>query len=174
MPISKFAWVPFVYLLGFFILGVTAQERVPNRPDGAKILVPVGRQLNSIYQSTAEANRVPSKFTGVRDENEIPSPYEFGYSMNDGNGTTQHRQEIRLENGDIKGSYGYVDPLGVYRKVEYYTDATGYHAKVTSNEPGLDNKNSANTIFVVENPPAAALIPEKQYPVVLIPARSIV
>ncbi|XP_055930793.1 cuticle protein 14-like [Argiope bruennichi] len=170
MPVSKCAWVPLISLLGLFTLGGAAQERVPSRPNGANILVPVGRQLNPIYQSSIEKNGVPSKFYGVRDENEIPSPYEFGFSMNDGNGTAQHRQEIRLENGDIKGSYGYVDPFGVYRKVEYYTDASGYHAKVTSNEPGLDNKNSANAIFVVENPPAVA---EKQYPVVLIPAKTV-
>ncbi|CAL1271783.1 unnamed protein product, partial [Larinioides sclopetarius] len=154
------AWVSLVSLLGFFILSVTAQERIPHGPNGAKVLIPVGHQLNSLPQSSVGRNGVPSKFHGVQDENEIPSPYQFGYSLTNANGTTQHRQEVRLENGDIQGSYGYVDPLGVYRKVEYYTDETGYHAKVTSNEPGLANKNSANTIFVVENPPAAAIVQE--------------
>ncbi|GIY61289.1 hypothetical protein CDAR_216971 [Caerostris darwini] len=98
-------------------------------------------------------------------------PYEIGFQMNDGNGTTQHRQEIRRENGDIKSSYGYTDALGVFRKVEYYTDADGYQAKVMSNEPGLSNKNSANTIYVVENSPSAAIIPEQSPSVILVPRR---
>ncbi|GBM98070.1 hypothetical protein AVEN_176937-1 [Araneus ventricosus] len=171
MSAFKFVWVPLACLLGFLICITTAQDRFSYRPNGAKVLVPVGRQLNSIYQSSAEKNGVPVKIVRVQEENEIPSPYEFGFSMDDGNGTTQHRQEIRSENGDIKGSYGYVDPVGVYRKVEYYTDVNGYHAKVTSNEPGLSNKNSANTIFVVENPPAAAIVTE-QRPLILVPKRS--
>ncbi|KAF8790678.1 uncharacterized protein LOC129960892 [Argiope bruennichi] len=169
------AWAPLVSFLGFCILSVTAQQRVSYETQGAKLFIPVGRQLNSAIQPTTERNGEPSKFYRVQEENEIPSPYEFGFSTNDGNGTTQHRQEIRLENGDIKGSYGYLDPVGVYRKVEYYTDETGYHAKVTSNEPGLSNKNSANTIFVVKNPPAAAIVSEQQRrPVILVPARAVV
>ncbi|CAL1277099.1 unnamed protein product [Larinioides sclopetarius] len=168
----QFAWALLLSFLGLFIIKAVAQDRISYGPNGAKILVPVGRQLNPVYQSSTEKNGVQSKFYGVQEENEIPRPYEFGFQMNDGNGTTQHRQEIRQENGDIKGSYGYIDPLGVYRKVEYYTDATGYHAKVSSNEPGLSNKNSANVIFIVENPPAAAIIPE-QRPVFLVPKRSL-
>ncbi|GIX68474.1 hypothetical protein CDAR_500441 [Caerostris darwini] len=173
MASFQFAGSLLVTLLGLFIFNVSAQDRIPYGPNGAKIFVPVGRQLNSVYQPIPEKSGVPSKFYALQNENEIPRPYEFGYQMNDGNGTTQHRQEIRQENGDIKGSYGYVDPLGVYRKVEYYTDANGYHAKVSSNEPGLSNKNSANTIFVVENPPAAAIVQE-QRPVILVPRRSVV
>ncbi|PRD23547.1 UNVERIFIED_CONTAM: Cuticle protein 16.8 [Trichonephila clavipes] len=172
MASFQFCWTLLVSLLGLFVFSAMAQDRIPYGPNGAKILVPVGRQLNSIYQYSAEKTGVPSKIFGIQDEKEILRPYEFGFQMNDGNGTTQHRQEIRQENGDIKGSYGYIDPLGVYRKVEYYTDESGYHAKVTSNEPGLSNKNSANTIYVVENPPPAASIPE-QRPVILVPRRSI-
>ncbi|GIX87541.1 hypothetical protein CEXT_620201 [Caerostris extrusa] len=129
MASFQFAGSLLVTLLGLFIFNVSAQDQIPYGPNGAKIFVPVGRQLNSVYQPIPEKSGVPSKFYALQNENEIPRPYEFGYQMNDGNGTTQHRQEIRQENGDIKGSYGYVDPLGVYRKVEYYTDANGYHAK---------------------------------------------
>lgn len=153
----------------YFIFIFSISDRVAYPPNGANVLVPNGRQLNPIYQSSAERNGVPPKTFGVQEELEIIKPYEFGFQMNDGNGTTQHRQEIRQENGDVQGSYSYVDPNGMYRKVEYYTDAGGYHAKVTSNEPGLTNKNSANAIFVVENTPAAAL---QQRPVYLIPRRS--
>ncbi|GFX60224.1 cuticle protein 16.8 [Trichonephila clavipes] len=170
MSSFQFTWAPLLCLLGLFVFNALAQDRIPYGANGAKILVPVGRQINSVLQS-AEKKGIPSKFLSIQDESDVLEPYEFGFQMNDGNGTTQHRQEIRQENGDVKGSYGYVDPAGVYRKVEYYTDERGYHAKVTSNEPGLSNKNSANTIFVVENPPPAAIIPE-QRPVVMVQRRT--
>ncbi|GFS42041.1 cuticle protein 16.8 [Nephila pilipes] len=169
MSSFQISWAPLVCLLGCFVFSVKAQDRIPYGANGAKILVPVGRQINSVFPS-ADKKGIPSKLLSIQDESENSEPYEFGFQMNDGNGTTQHRQEIRQENGDVKGSYGYVDPAGVYRKVEYYTDESGYHAKVTSNEPGLSNKNSANTIFVVENPPPNAIIPE-QRPIVLVPRR---
>ncbi|GBM73528.1 hypothetical protein AVEN_218507-1 [Araneus ventricosus] len=150
----------FVCLLGLFVLNSAAQNRFSYGISSAR--TSVGRRSLSTHQTSAGKNGVPSKTVRIEKENEISRPYEFGFQMNDGNGTTQHRQEIRQENGDVKGSYGYVDPYGVYRKVEYYTDETGYHAKVSSNEPGLLNKNSANTIFVVENPPAAALLAKER------------
>ncbi|KAF8791511.1 Cuticle protein 10.9 like protein [Argiope bruennichi] len=151
-----FPFTQFACLLVLFILHTAAQNRFPHGI--SSIRTSVGRRSLSSNQSSTGKNGTPIKTLRVEKENEISNPYEFGYQMNDGNGTTQHRQEIRQENGDVKGSYGYIDPYGVYRKVEYYTDETGYHAKVSSNEPGLLNKNSANTIFVVENPPAAALL----------------
>ncbi|GIX87540.1 hypothetical protein CEXT_620191 [Caerostris extrusa] len=169
MSSFRFACATLAVLLGLFVLIASAQDRIAYGLNGAKVLIPAGRQINAVLP--VEKNEVHKKHRVIQDESEENNaPYEFGFQMNDGNGTTQHRQEIRQENGDVKGSYGYVDPAGVYRKVEYYTDENGYHAKVTSNEPGLSNKNSANTIYVVENPPAVAVIPE-QRPLVLVQKR---
>ncbi|KAG8179243.1 hypothetical protein JTE90_004071 [Oedothorax gibbosus] len=142
-----------VALLGLFTYCAMArQDQNAYPPNGAPLLAPVGRQK---YPSSSG---VPAKAYFVQSEVEDINPYTFEFQMNDGNGTTQQRQETRQENGDVQGSYSYWDPFGIFRIVEYYTDAGGYHAKVTSNEPGLASKNSANTIFVVENPPAAALL----------------
>ncbi|CAL1277100.1 unnamed protein product [Larinioides sclopetarius] len=152
----SFPFAAFICLLGLFVLHSAAQHRFSYGINSAR--TSVARRSLSTQPASTIKNGLPSKTVRIEKENEISRPYEFGFQMNDGNGTTQHRQEMREENGDVKGSYGYVDPYGVYRKVEYYTDETGYHAKVSSNEPGLLNKNSANTIFVVENPPAAALL----------------
>ncbi|GIX68468.1 uncharacterized protein CDAR_500421 [Caerostris darwini] len=92
---------------------------------------------------------------GRPEEVEVPKPYEFGYQMDDGNGTMQHRQETANENGAVKGKYGYVDPNGTYREVEYNADENGYHVKILSNEPGITNQNSADVVYVVKGSPSA-------------------
>ena len=38
----------------------------------------------------------------------------------------QFRKERRHENGDVEGSYGWVDPNGVLRLFDYISDAGGY------------------------------------------------
>ncbi|XP_035224026.1 cuticle protein 16.8-like [Stegodyphus dumicola] len=172
MPSSQVLGVTLASLLVFLVCSATAQDGITYLTNGARVLVPVGQEIKDLPPVNQKS---ASEYSDVIDNAAKPetfSPYEFGFALNDGNGTTQHRQEIRKENGDVQGSYGYVDPLGVYRRVEYYTDATGYHAKVKSNEPGLSNRNSANTIFVVENPPASAIFPE-QRPVIVIPSRPV-
>ncbi|KFM76973.1 Cuticle protein 10.9, partial [Stegodyphus mimosarum] len=84
-------------------------------------------------------------------------PYEFGYDMSDGNGTDQHRQEIADETGAVKGSYGYKDPLGVYRLVNYFADQNGFRAFIQTNEPGVANSGSADVVVMAEVPPPRAL-----------------
>lgn len=83
--------------------------------------------------------------------------YKFGYEFADGLGMKQQRQEVADGTGAVRGSYGYLDPLGVNRIVEYLADADGYKAVVRSNEPGMDNQNTADALFVVQPPPAAAI-----------------
>lgn len=85
-----------------------------------------------------------------------PKPYQFGYELEDGYGMSQFRSEA--SDGFItKGSYGYMDPAGVYRKVEYTADRNGYRAIVRSNEPGTANQNVADALFIVEPPPAGVI-----------------
>ncbi|XP_035215051.1 cuticle protein 10.9-like [Stegodyphus dumicola] len=87
----------------------------------------------------------------------FPKPYEFGYEFGDGLGMSQHRREVSDGNGIVKGRYGYLDPLGVYRNVEYTADADGYKAVVRSNEPGSANQNTGDAVYVVQLPPPAAV-----------------
>ncbi|KAF8773960.1 Cuticle protein 16.8 like protein [Argiope bruennichi] len=84
--------------------------------------------------------------------------YEFGYEFGDGQGMNQHRRESSDGAGNVKGSYSYTDPYGVYRNVEYQADANGYRAVVKSNEPGLSNQNAADVTFLVEPPPPGAVL----------------
>ncbi|XP_035209716.1 adult-specific rigid cuticular protein 15.7-like [Stegodyphus dumicola] len=156
-----------VAVLIFLAYQTAAQDRATYLTNGVQIPLPLERQVNAIPPSNFVVNPLIARMLQIQQQESL-KPYEFGYNMNDGNGTTQHRQEIRTQDGNIRGNYGYVDPIGIYRKVEYYTDADGYHAKVESNEPGLSNKNSANTIFLVQNPPVGAIIPEQRLPLSLL------
>lgn len=86
-----------------------------------------------------------------------PSPYEFGYEFGNGLGMYQHRREISDGTGIVKGSYGYLDPIGVRRTVEYIAGKDGYRATIFSNEPGLSGQNSAGVNFIVQPPPPAVV-----------------
>lgn len=85
-------------------------------------------------------------------------PYDFGYEFGDGLGMSQYRKESADENGIVQGHYGYIDPAGLYRSVEYKADSNGFHAVVKSNEPGLSNQNSADVTFIVEPPPPEVVL----------------
>lgn len=93
----------------------------------------------------------------LSEENVLPKPYQFGYEFADGLGMNQHRQEVADSSGAVKGSYGYVDHLGVNRVVEYTADKHGYNAVVKSNEPGIVGPGSANALFIIQTPPPAAI-----------------
>ncbi|KAF8767193.1 Cuticle protein 16.8 like protein [Argiope bruennichi] len=83
---------------------------------------------------------------------EVYNPYNFGYEFGDGVGMTQHKHESSDINGEVKGSYGYTDPNGLYRSVEYTAGVDGYKAIVRSNEPGLSSQDTADVTFLVEPP----------------------
>ncbi|KAF8790838.1 larval cuticle protein 1-like [Argiope bruennichi] len=52
--------------------------------------------------------------------------YQFGYDT--GTGPSQSfREETRDSNGTVRGRYGYIDPLGTLRIVDYMADHTGFH-----------------------------------------------
>ncbi|CAL1292275.1 unnamed protein product [Larinioides sclopetarius] len=88
---------------------------------------------------------------------EAPQPYRFGYESVDLVGTKQHRNEFSDAAGAVKGSYGFIDPQGMYRRVEYTADADGYRATVHSNEPGMTSKNVADATYFIEAPPPSVV-----------------
>lgn len=49
------------------------------------------------------------------------------------------RQEKADGAGNVRGSYGYMDSQGLFRRVQYEADRNGFRAKVSSNEPGLSD-----------------------------------
>ncbi|GBM78343.1 hypothetical protein AVEN_27938-1 [Araneus ventricosus] len=88
---------------------------------------------------------------------ELPRPYNFGYEFGDGLGMSQYRHETSDGTGPVKGSYGYTDPLGQYRKVEYLAGVDGFKAFISSNEAGLSNHAVGDAFYVVQPPPPAAV-----------------
>ncbi|GIY59895.1 uncharacterized protein CDAR_95701 [Caerostris darwini] len=84
---------------------------------------------------------------------QVLRPYSYGFQFGDGRGMSQYRQESADGTGAVKGSYGYVDPFGVTRNVEYSAGVDGYKAFIKSNEPGLSNHISADAIYQVRPPP---------------------
>lgn len=122
------------------------------------VLVSIGALCSSVVYSAPPQDR---KIVALANSNLVqeivtiaPKPYQFGYELEDGYGMSQYRSEASDGTGVVRGSYGYMDPAGVYRKVEYTADAKGYRAVVRSNEPGTANQNVADALFIVEPPPA--------------------
>lgn len=68
--------------------------------------------------------------------------YAFGYDESHATGGSSRREE---ETGGVRrGSYSLHDADGRRRLVNYVADATGFHASVDTNEPGVEPKDSAN------------------------------
>jgi len=103
------------------------------------------------------------------DEYAKPTPYEFGYDVQDEYGTQLTRQESGDGNGAVKGSYSYKDAQGLTRVVEYVADGHGFRAVVKTNEPGTEPKNPAdvemlsNPIIVKEQLVARPILQQKLY-----------
>lgn len=88
-------------------------------------------------------------------------PYSFGYDTRDEFGTRQTRSEVSNAAGAKIGSYGYTDPHGIYRQVNYIADAAGFRASISTNEPGTSASATgaalynAPTTYVAPRPVAA-------------------
>lgn len=81
----------------------------------------------------------------------------------------QHRHEESDADGTRRGSYGYLDANGVYRKVHYIADKNGFRVKeIKSNEPGLEMKKNPADVglrednFIVGSSKPSASIPTDQ------------
>ncbi|GFQ90558.1 cuticle protein 16.8 [Trichonephila clavata] len=98
-----------------------------------------------------------------------PKPYNYGFQFGDGLGMSQFRQESADGTGEVKGSYGYIDPYGATRNVEYNAGADGYRAVIKSNEPGLANHAPADAVYVVQPPPPAVVAQGLRKPVPIVP-----
>ncbi|OQR70614.1 hypothetical protein BIW11_11524, partial [Tropilaelaps mercedesae] len=68
---------------------------------------------------------------GVRTEFQFQdtdtSEYSFGYDTGPENPSGHFRLEERMEDGSVRGRYGYTDPNGLLKIVEYFADDSGFH-----------------------------------------------
>lgn len=76
-----------------------------------------------------------------------PQPYAFGYEIKDAWGNTQHRHEVGDEYNTKRGSYGFTDAHGIYRRVEYVADGHGFRAIIKTNEPGTKTHHPAHALY---------------------------
>lgn len=76
-----------------------------------------------------------------------PEPYSYSYE------TESHgAAEQRDASGKVTGYYTINDADGRQRRVEYFADESGFHAKVQTNEVGTKSENSAD-VEVQASPP---------------------
>lgn len=80
-------------------------------------------------------------------------PYSYGYE------TESHAAaEQRSPDGKVTGYYTLADADGRQRRVEYFADETGFHAKVQTNEVGTKSENSADVEVLAAPPTREQLI----------------
>ncbi|CAN8021208.1 unnamed protein product, partial [Ixodes persulcatus] len=87
-----------------------------------------------------------------------PQPYSFGYDSKDEFGTHQYRNEVSDAGNNKRGNYGYKDPVGVFRQVEYVADAAGFRANVFTNEPGTAPSTPAASAYNAQPVAAAPVV----------------
>ncbi|XP_076353176.1 cuticle protein 10.9-like [Tachypleus tridentatus] len=85
---------------------------------------------------------------------EKPEPFDFSYNTKDDDGNTQSRQESGDGSGAVTGSYSYADANGLYRRVSFTADASGFKPSIETNEPGTANANPADVQVSVQEAPA--------------------
>ncbi|XP_076351650.1 cuticle protein 10.9-like [Tachypleus tridentatus] len=85
---------------------------------------------------------------------EKPEPFDFSYDTKDEDGNTQSRQESGDGSGAVTGSYSYADANGLYRRVSFTADASGFKPSIETNEPGTANANPADVQVSVQEAPA--------------------
>lgn len=95
----------------------------------------------------------PSSYSSYSEPSYQPSPYSFGYKVADGYGNNQFQNEEGDDYGAKKGSYGYTDSYGIYRKVDYIADKYGFRATVSTNEPGTAPQAPADTKWYAKPAP---------------------
>lgn len=76
-----------------------------------------------------------------------PEPYSFTFETTDEFGMTLTRTESGDSQGNIKGTYMYRDPAGVYRTVEYVDNGNGFSAQIQTNEPGVISHKAADAEY---------------------------
>ncbi|XP_037285606.1 cuticle protein 10.9 [Rhipicephalus microplus] len=83
----------------------------------------------------------------AQDPVDPPQPYSFGFENVDEYGTQLYHKEQGDASNAKKGSYGYRDAAGLFRRVEYVADLNGYRATVDTNEPGTAPGQTGDTLF---------------------------
>ncbi|GIX76198.1 hypothetical protein CEXT_640721 [Caerostris extrusa] len=63
-----------------------------------------------------------------------------------GSAPNNTEKEVANSDGVVTGTYGYLDPAGVYRFVDYIADRSGYRAKLRAIKLGASSEVKDNVI----------------------------
>ncbi|XP_040066989.1 uncharacterized protein LOC8023106 [Ixodes scapularis] len=100
----------------------------------------------------------------------LDGDYKFGYDTGSGPAGQSYREEFRLPDGSVKGSYGYIDSRGHMRKVHYTAGKSGFI--ILKDERIVDKKSSTSAPkaplvqYHVTTPPRPEYTTEEPEPVV--------
>ncbi|CAN7985284.1 unnamed protein product, partial [Ixodes hexagonus] len=100
----------------------------------------------------------------------LDGDYKFGYDTGSGPAGQSYREEFRLPDGSVKGSYGYIDSRGHMRKVHYTAGKSGFI--ILKDERIVDKKSSTSAPKVppveyhVTTPPRPEYTTQEPEPVV--------
>ena len=70
---------------------------------------------NEFNRDNAEETTTPIPILRSIDTQNPDGSYTYGYESGDGT----YKIETRYPTGEVKGKYGYIDPTGLFREVEY-------------------------------------------------------
>ncbi|XP_059473092.1 uncharacterized protein LOC132195243 [Neocloeon triangulifer] len=82
-------------------------------------------------QAYSKPVTIPASGRALFSKMNLDGSYHFGYDTGSGQHQS-YREEKRFPGGRIEGKYGYVDPDGVLRVVEYVADQRGYRSRLTT------------------------------------------
>lgn len=105
------------------------------------------------YMQKTSSNKSQKTARDQLTKETAPPPFQFSYNVKDGNGTTIYHEAQGDKSGKISGSYGYSLANGLYRRVMYVADSSGYRPVIQTNEPGTGKNNPADVIMDVKPVP---------------------
>ncbi|KAH9371590.1 hypothetical protein HPB48_021437 [Haemaphysalis longicornis] len=112
-----------------------------------------GRSADAVFNANPVAAPVRAKSASAPLPTYVAAPV-FGYDNTDEFGTQTYHKEQGDASNTKRGSYGYRDEYGIFRRVNYVADANGFRATIDTNEPGTAAGRSADAVFNA-NPVAA-------------------
>lgn len=142
---------PQIFALTICVLVAIAEAKPFNQGYGrarAAARAPARAAPVASYSDDSYSNAAARSARQAEEAEPKPEPYSFQYETTDEYGTTLTRTESGDEQGNVKGSYMYRDPEGVYRTVEYADNGEGFTASVQTNEPGVESHKPADAEYL--------------------------
>ncbi|KAH6932578.1 hypothetical protein HPB50_007825 [Hyalomma asiaticum] len=95
----------------------------------------------------------------------LDGEYRFGYDSGNGPLGHSYRQEFRLPDGSIRGSYGYVDSRGHMRRVHYTAGKNGFvilkDERILDKEPPKDTLLGKDDLLTTSAPAKKDDVPQR-------------